>query len=98
VQFRSVLSRIGGGAPSTSDTGTAERPSDLRLQLANRRPATEISILDDYFDTLRPLDCFMKLAGHEVEVWNDHVQDVDALAERSRGIAERPSTSHQVST
>jgi D-3-phosphoglycerate dehydrogenase len=44
----------------------------------------KISILDDYDDTLRTLDCFAKLAGHEVEVWNDHVQDVDALAERLR--------------
>jgi len=44
----------------------------------------KISILDDYFDTLRTLDCFAKLAGHDVEVWNDHVQDVDALAERLR--------------
>ena len=25
-----------------------------------------------------------ELAGHDVEVWNDHVQDVDALAERLR--------------
>jgi D-3-phosphoglycerate dehydrogenase len=44
----------------------------------------KISILDDYFDTLRTLECFGKLAGHEVTVWNDHVQDVDALAERLR--------------
>jgi D-3-phosphoglycerate dehydrogenase len=44
----------------------------------------KISILDDYHDTLRTLDCFTKLAGHDVEVWNDHVQDVDALAERLR--------------
>jgi D-3-phosphoglycerate dehydrogenase / 2-oxoglutarate reductase len=44
----------------------------------------KISILDDYADTLRTLDCFTKLAGHDVEVWNDHVQDVDALAERLR--------------
>jgi D-3-phosphoglycerate dehydrogenase len=42
----------------------------------------KISILDDYHDTLRTLDCFAKLAEHDVEVWNDHVQDVDALAER----------------
>ena len=41
-----------------------------------------ISILDDYFDTLRTLPCFAKLAGHEVAIWNDHVQDVDTLAER----------------
>jgi D-3-phosphoglycerate dehydrogenase len=44
----------------------------------------KISILDDYHDTLRTLDCFKKLAGHEVKIWNDHVQDVDALAERLR--------------
>jgi len=44
----------------------------------------KVSILDDYFDTLRTLDCFAKLAGHDVQIWNDHVQDVDALAERLR--------------
>jgi D-3-phosphoglycerate dehydrogenase / 2-oxoglutarate reductase len=42
----------------------------------------KISILDDYHDTLRTLDCFGKLSGHDVTIWNDHVQDVDALAER----------------
>jgi D-3-phosphoglycerate dehydrogenase len=42
----------------------------------------KISILDDYHDTLRTLACFKKLAGHEVTIWNDHVQDVDALASR----------------
>ncbi len=41
-----------------------------------------ISILDDYHDTVRTLECFRKLAGHEVKVWNDHVQDTDRLAER----------------
>lgn len=44
----------------------------------------KISILDDYFDTLHTLECFKKLAGHEVKIWNDHVQDVHALAERLR--------------
>jgi D-3-phosphoglycerate dehydrogenase len=42
----------------------------------------KISILDDYHDTLRTLDCFTKLSGHDVEIWTDHVQDVDALTER----------------
>src|ERR1700761_3337231 len=42
----------------------------------------KISILDDYFDTLRTLPCFQKLDGHDVTVWNDHVQDTDVLAER----------------
>ena len=41
-----------------------------------------ITILDDYHDTLRTLDCFRMLDGHQVTVWNDHVQDVDRLAER----------------
>ena len=44
----------------------------------------KIAILDDYHDTLRTLDCFKKLSGHEIKIWNDHVQDVDALAERLR--------------
>jgi D-3-phosphoglycerate dehydrogenase len=42
----------------------------------------KVSILDDWFDTLRTLECFDKLSGHDVTVWNDHVQEVDALAER----------------
>jgi D-3-phosphoglycerate dehydrogenase / 2-oxoglutarate reductase len=42
----------------------------------------KISILDDYHDTLRTLPCFKKLAGHDVQVWNDHVQDIGPLAER----------------
>ena len=44
----------------------------------------KISILDDYHDTLRTLECFKKLSGHEIRIWNDHVQDVDALAARLR--------------
>jgi D-3-phosphoglycerate dehydrogenase len=42
----------------------------------------KVTILDDYFDTLRTLACFRLLAGHDVTIWNDHVQDVDALARR----------------
>jgi len=42
----------------------------------------KISILDDYHDTVRTLGAFIKLAGHQVKIWNDHVQDVDALADR----------------
>ena len=43
-----------------------------------------ITILDDYHDTLRTLDCFRKLSGHEITIWTDHVQDVDKLAGRLR--------------
>jgi D-3-phosphoglycerate dehydrogenase len=42
----------------------------------------KVTILDDWFDTLRTLDCFRKLDGHDVTVWNDHVDEVDALAKR----------------
>src|SRR5471030_2926165 len=41
-----------------------------------------ITVLDDYFDTLRTLPCFTKLDGHHVDVWNYHVQETGALAER----------------
>jgi len=45
----------------------------------------KVTILDDYFDTVRTLDCFAKLKGHDVTIWNDHVQDVDKLVERLKG-------------
>ena len=41
-----------------------------------------VTILDDYFDTLRTLDCFATLADHEVTVWNDHTDDPDELVRR----------------
>ena len=44
----------------------------------------KVTVLDDWFDTLRTLRCFEKLAGHEVTIWNDHVEGVGALAERLR--------------
>jgi len=44
--------------------------------------ALNIAILDDYLDTLRTLQCFRKLDGHAVRVWNDHTDDVDVLAGR----------------
>jgi D-3-phosphoglycerate dehydrogenase len=42
----------------------------------------KVSILDDWFDTVRTLPCFSKLANHDVTIWSDHVQDTDALARR----------------
>ena len=41
-----------------------------------------VTILDDYFDTLRTLPCFARLDGHKVTVWNDHVQETEMLAAR----------------
>ncbi|MBI3770166.1 MAG: D-2-hydroxyacid dehydrogenase family protein [Deltaproteobacteria bacterium] len=44
----------------------------------------KVTVLDDYFDTIRTLGCFAKLDGYDVTIWNDHVQDVDRLVERLR--------------
>src|SRR5213594_3433031 len=41
-----------------------------------------ITILDDYQDTIRTLACYGKVAGHRVTIWNDHTKGVDALAAR----------------
>jgi len=42
----------------------------------------KITILDDYFDTIRTLPSFAKIASHEVTIWNDHLQETEALARR----------------
>ena len=42
----------------------------------------KIAVLDNYFNTIPTLQAFRKLEGHEVKVWNDHVQETDALAAR----------------
>jgi D-3-phosphoglycerate dehydrogenase / 2-oxoglutarate reductase len=41
-----------------------------------------ITILDDWQDTIRTLACFPKIAGHAVTIWNDHTKDVETLAKR----------------
>src|SRR5258706_1063799 len=41
-----------------------------------------ITILDDYQNTIRTLDCCKKIAHHTVTIWNDHTKDTGALAER----------------
>ena len=41
-----------------------------------------ITILDDWQDTIRSLPAFKKVADHNVTVWKDHTKDVDALADR----------------
>jgi D-3-phosphoglycerate dehydrogenase len=46
------------------------------------RSTMKVTILDDYFDTLRTLPSFAELQGHDVVVWTDHVQDTDVLAAR----------------
>ena len=42
----------------------------------------KIAILNDYHDTLRTLECFKKLDGHEITIWKDHAPAVDVLTER----------------
>ena len=71
-----VRLRPGGGDPR------AERVFLTPLGRATRgRRPIRVSILDDYFDTLHGLPCFAKLAAFDVDIWNDHVQESDALAE-----------------
>ena len=41
-----------------------------------------ITILDDYTDTVRTLPAFANLAGHDVKIWNDHTKDTAVLADR----------------
>ena len=42
----------------------------------------KVHILDDWFDTLRGLPCFAKLADHDITVWTDHQSDPTLLADR----------------
>ena len=54
-----------------------QSPCRKRGEVRKESPV-KISILADYFDTLRTLDCFAKLKGHDVTIHNDHVQDGSA--------------------
>ncbi len=54
-----------------------------------------ITILDDYQDTIRTLTCYPKVAGHRVTIWNDHTKDVDdarRAAQGHRGAGTDPRT------
>ncbi|MGI4936010.1 MAG: NAD(P)-dependent oxidoreductase, partial [Janthinobacterium lividum] len=42
----------------------------------------KIAILDDYQDSVRQLDCFALLAGHEVKIFNNSARGVGQLAIR----------------
>lgn len=42
----------------------------------------KVHMLDDWFDTLRTLSSYERLAAHDVTIWNDHEQNTDILAER----------------
>ncbi len=45
----------------------------------------KIVIPDDYQDAVRHLDCFAKLAAHDVTIYNDTVKDTAVLAARFHG-------------
>jgi len=42
----------------------------------------KVAVLDDWFDTLRQLACFHHLDGMDVDVFTDHITDLDRLADR----------------
>lgn len=42
----------------------------------------KITVLDDYQDVVRTFPCFATMDGFDVEIWNDHVQELEPLAER----------------
>jgi D-3-phosphoglycerate dehydrogenase / 2-oxoglutarate reductase len=44
----------------------------------------KVVVPDDYQGAVETLDCFARLAGHEVTIHRDAVKDVDALSERFR--------------
>lgn len=50
--------------------------------MTDQLPRLHVSVLDDYQDVVRTLDCFTTLHAHDVTIWNDAVSDVDVLAER----------------
>ncbi|NIO10963.1 MAG: D-2-hydroxyacid dehydrogenase family protein [Deltaproteobacteria bacterium] len=46
----------------------------------------KIAVLDDYQDAFRALDCYKKLSGHEVLVFNDTEKDPERLAQRLKDV------------
>jgi D-3-phosphoglycerate dehydrogenase len=70
------------GPPANPARGTKRRKHCKGQRFHRLESRVRISVLDDYFDTVRTLPCFDKLAGHDVTIWNDHVQDTARLAER----------------
>ncbi len=46
----------------------------------------KIAILDDLHHLVATLPSYAKLAGHDVTIWNDHVDDIDVLVERLKDV------------
>jgi D-3-phosphoglycerate dehydrogenase len=70
--------------PASAPPPPARHEKSPFARAASAHRALKVTILDDYFDTLHALPCFARLAPFDVTIWNDHVQDVAALAERLR--------------
>src|SRR5579863_819005 len=82
---RSPSSGAASGSRSIAIThGLPDCGGDCRPMHKRQKQSMKVSILDDYFDTLRTLPCFRKLGGHDVTVWTDHMQDTSKLTERLR--------------
>src|SRR3954463_919400 len=41
-----------------------------------------VAILDDVHDIFRKMPCHARLAGHQLNILNEHIEDVAVLAER----------------
>ena len=42
----------------------------------------KVAVLDDWFDSLRHLSCFQYLDGFEVDIYSDHIEDINSLVKR----------------
>ena len=63
-------------------TRRSQIESRSHTELTLEKGVMKITILDDYFDTVRTLPSFAKLKGHEIQIFTDHVEDTDELADR----------------
>lgn len=54
----------------------------LFTELKNSTKKLNITILDDYFDTIKYLPCFSKIEKHNVKIFNDNTQNEDILEQR----------------
>ncbi len=58
------------------------RPEGFPGVAAVPQQAMKISILDDYQDAVRKLECFKRLAGHDVKIFNNTVKGAGQLGVR----------------
>jgi D-3-phosphoglycerate dehydrogenase len=73
------LVRLVAGDGASNDPRVSLTPLGQAIRQSR---ALTVAILDDYFDTLHTLPCFAKLAPFDITIWNDHVDEIDLLADR----------------